>query len=286
MKFEISGNSVIENLKKYSLDRSEYFLDKDKLKSKTHIPIRHFVPYPNAFDEEGYLRSDIANIYIPENMNIVEFWKEATTQFPLLSICGTVVENKKFADYVNFMSAMALGLFDYVDEVFQKNPEAKILEIGPGYGALQKFLQMEYSDKNYYALDVVKLYDSDKIVLGDGLSFPEQLKNQDFDLIFSYNTFLHLSSKQRKQYFEDSYNSLKRNCHFILTCVMTPPEIPPKEEYLQTKDGTMYLHFLGQFVKIPTQEELIQEFYQFKYNISKPHGIHNEFVVVCLTKPE
>lgn len=277
--------TMIADLRRECLSDNEYFFDKDQINTKMHIPVLSFV-HADSLDKDGYLNEGFANIFNPDNMGINQFWSEATKHFPLLSICGNIVKTKQQADYMNFIGAMYNGLVDYVDKTFQDFPQAKILEIGPGYGALQKYLKMEYSDINYHGLDVVKLYDSnDKVIIGNGERIPDELQTKDYDIVFSYNTFVHLSEKQRKSYIKTIYDILKPGGIFILSYPIAPDPLPPHKEYLQTKDGRAYYYFLGQFIPIPTKEEAIQDFHSFKYEIISQHGPHNEFSTILLSKP-
>lgn len=75
----------------------------------------------------------------------------------------------------------------------------KILEIGPGYGLFPEFLEEASVKSKYYCLDVVKRFEHDNFVLGNGMEFPDCI-NEKFDLVFLLDAYSHIPYESMENY--------------------------------------------------------------------------------------
>jgi hypothetical protein len=86
----------------------------------------------------------------------------------------------------------------------------KILEIGPGYGIFPE-LSKEYGIKcQYWCLDVVKRFDHDNFIVGNGMEFPSCV-NEKFDLVFMLDVYGHIPSNAMENYLRATLGMLSED---------------------------------------------------------------------------
>lgn len=250
--------SHIEQLRDMTYPYDEYHIREDIDKRKIYI--KDWIP-SNIKDENGYINNDIIDAFNPDNININKYWAECMTHFPLLSINGNPEVTS--ADKANEHSLKLAGytkIINYVDSFFEKSKKNDLtaLEIGPGYGGFYLYLAHKYGKfpiyENYYALDVVKCVDlpiKDRLFIGNGREFPNEIMKNKYDLIYSSNVFQHLSLKQKEVYFKNAYDCLKRKGIFCFSDFILPaPDKKIEGNSYMDSEGNQYSQFFLQFIRI------------------------------------
>lgn len=260
----------LTNLEEYfSYFKKEYVSDTDEYSILPQKLIDHnFNDYGLGVRSDGSLctkyrpdqliidSSITASTFHPSTIRPNDWWSAVTKYFPLHSICGaktTSIDEVKASSDRDLMNNGYYYLIHQVWLMKEYNCKPKILEIGPGYGQVLDYIKRFYYDlyKNYYALDVVKLFDYNKLYVGDGYTFPKELEDG-FNLIISWNCFQHLSMEQRQSYIKEAYRVASKNCLLYISCF-----VDTKPKY--NDDGVLirrYCYFFGQQIELPTVEEL------------------------------
>ncbi len=101
----------------------------------------------------------------------------------------------------------------------EENPRdrLKVFEIGTGYGSLMNFIET-HTNHEYTGVDVVARVPGVTQATAEGL-IPEELIQREsglYSYVVSSNVFQHLSSKQRKRYYDDARTLLMRGGLFDL----------------------------------------------------------------------
>lgn len=206
-------------------------------------------------------RNEFINKLSPDNIDSREFWKMATDNFPLFSISGGMQKIKSVfeANTTNFISAVNLGCIDEIHKIYQNNPTAKMLEIGPGHGCIKNFVKELYGDENYWAIDVCPLFDHPRIYQTDGKNIPDTIPNP-LDMVYSVNVFQHLSKNQRTSYYKQVYEILKVGGVFIFGMFVRTEENKDWACWgTKDEDGKFYCNFFRQFTEIDSIEVLKKE---------------------------
>ena len=90
----------------------------------------------------------------------------------------------------------------------------KILEIGPGYGYLPKFLKENNIEHKYYCADIVKRFNHENFIDINGYTLSNM--SDKFDIIIMYDVSQHLDSYIYKKYAMEIKNLLNDDGCFIL----------------------------------------------------------------------
>lgn len=224
----------------------------------------------NFIDQENqrYTKEAIA-AFNPDNIDNAYFWKVATDNFPLFSVCGNGTDQHgniliNSVDDVNgrmFQMHHQLGAIDEVDQLFNENPEAKILDIGPGHGMLAGYIGQKFGvDSNYLGIDINPLINHPRILKCDGSTFPNEVPH-DLDMVYSINVFQHLSKAQRSSYYNEVWDHLDVGGVFVFGMFVRTPENAGWEPHWSTKDtdGNIYCHFFKQYTRIDDIGPLVKE---------------------------
>jgi cyclopropane fatty-acyl-phospholipid synthase-like methyltransferase len=178
--------------------------------------------------------------------------------------------------------------------ILEKNESAKILEIGPGYGAIAGFVAENYNLENYYAIDVNPLFKYKKLFKTDGKTIPKQVPN-DLDVVYSVNVFQHLTPEQRLSYFEQIKDKLVVGGKFIFSMFVVAPDTEeimiqdPNSGHIhpifgfQDKQGNYYTNFFSQLTRCNTMRELIDIFTNLNMKLELISKTANSYCI-CATK--
>ncbi len=152
----------------------------------------------------------------PDNIDNKFFWEYAVKKFPYFTIsqypgCKSEEEVNK----ANLNAAIFSGFFQKIHQKINQG-YSKVLEIGPGYGTFFYEITKKYDACNYLAIDINPLFYYDGLYKCDGKSIPNELGSE-FDLIFAFNSFRHMSKLQRSSYYKDVYDKLKKGGTFLFT---------------------------------------------------------------------
>ena len=218
----------------------------------------------------------------PDKIDIRFFWKYINDKFPLYSI-GQYPKCKTEEDVniSNINASKWMGLYQKVDSSLKENLKSKILEIGPGYGNLFKDLTEKYNQINYYAIDINKLFYYDGLYECDGKSIPKEVGGE-FDLIFSFETFKHMSKKQRSSYYLDIYKKLKKTGKFIFNNFLISEHNQYRNDFwsFQDEEGNVYSSFFSQFILIDDYHSLANELNEIGFSV-KVNLSQNLAVIEC-----
>lgn len=219
---------------------------------------------PSSFDLINYNKKIIKQLDIealsPDLIDNSFFWEYITDKFPLFSISKfPKCKNEDEVNKANFNSAIWLGFYQKIENVLNKNKHAKILEIGPGYGSLFYPINKKFNVCDYWAIDINPLFYFEGLVKTEGTNIPNNVGGN-FDLIFAFNVFNHLSKKQRSQYYKNIYNSLKKGGKFLFTNFLTVKKEEEKMywQFIDEKNN-YYTSFFSQLTEVDEYIELANE---------------------------
>lgn len=203
---EAERKQLIDHL---DLLQSKGIFDNDCRLDEIPQPCTYFGSEESAHDENA-----IDNPFFSEERDWKEFWEICKEYYPLHSIAGSntlyskekIIENEK-----NEMKLILheLGLTDLLE---YKN----VLEIGFGFCGAGKYLTEE-CNANYDGIDYTFSDENDRYYSYCGKEvfheinisgIPEELKNKNYDLIFSTNVFQHITEEQRHNYINEAYQLL------------------------------------------------------------------------------
>jgi hypothetical protein len=212
------------------------------------------IPHPKA---EGATLTTHSNSalerYSPNNIDCVQFWQNATRDFPINAIAGSQCMSVKDIDD-NHKQLIHHEYFKNFVGTLKK--EEKVLEIGVGYGSLYKALLAEdrIKKEDWNFLDVVKLIDFEhpNFYLGNGWDIPR--KNgipEKFDVVVSHNCFQHLSHDQRVSYLIDIFDRLKSGGRLHFNAFVFDDQDHSNIEFFTgvSEDGYPLSFFFGQYTK-------------------------------------
>lgn len=211
----------------------------------------------------------------PDNINNSYFWKRASELSLSSTFIGNVLDTRDISS-LNKLSFEKHNIhsINYIDDKITK--DSTILEIGPGLGCIKEYIEEKYNIENYYAIDINKNFDYERLYKCDGKSIPLDMK---FDIIYSHNIFQHLSKKQRLGYFRDIKRVLKNDGEFTFS-LFVRTETNKHLFVFKRTNGTYLSLFYNQFIEIPTKDEI---FYEVRSNGLKI-TLENEVNNVCVFK--
>lgn len=234
----------------------------------------------------------ILNTFSPNKIDNRYFWKKATDMFSLGAISGEdnkdkIELNEKIIENLH----KPCGAIKELDDVFEKNQNAKILEIGPGHGSLTQYLALNHNLKNYYAIDIHPLFKFRRLYKTDGKSIPKIIPNE-LDIIYSINVFQHLTPEQRMNYYKQIKNKLKVGGKFIFSMFVLSEKnkniiIKDKEGNYETlfgvrdKSGNCYTQYFGQFTRINKLEEIEKIFKELNMDFKIIHCYLNNYTMIA-----
>ena len=240
---------------------------------------------PTSFDLINYNKKIISNLEIeqlsPDLIDNKFFWKYITDKFPLFSISKFPnCKNEDEVNKANFNASIWLGFYQKIEKVLNKNKNARILEIGPGYGSLFYPINKKFNFCDYWAIDINPLFYFEGLIETNGTNIPNNVGGN-FDLIFSFNVFNHLSKKQRSEYYNNIYNSLKKNGKFIFTNFLSV-NIEEENGYWQFVDenNNFYTSFFSQLTEVDNYNNLADELNEIGFSINVKMS-QNTAVIEC-----
>lgn len=238
-----------------------------------------------SFDLINYNKKTISDLDIeqfsPDLIDNKFFWKYITEKFPFFSISKfPKCKNEDEVNIANFNSAIWLGFYQKIEKVLNKNKNSKILEIGPGYGSLFYPISKKFNFCDYFAIDINPLFYFDGLIETDGTNIPNNV-GDNFDIIFAFNVFNHLSKNQRTEYYNNIYNSLKKGGKFIFTNFLAV-NTNDEKGYWQFADEkkNFYTSFFSQLIEVDTYDNLADELNEVGFSINVKMS-QNTAVIEC-----
>lgn len=306
---EITNKKVIEkkfnvykSLKKdeFSLkngERADSFVASEKEKKKIieKIVTNRVCLEDGSFETKDFTYSifedDLIEKMNPDNIDSSYFWKKAIKTFPLHSIvssagCKTVAEvNETSIEYIH----RPCGALDILDKIYSENPNAKVLEIGPGYGSITNYIALNHNLKKYYAIDVNPLFKFKRLYKTDGKTIVDKVPNE-LDAVYSVNVFQHLSPEQRMSYYKQIKEKLVPGGKFVFSMFVVDSETE-KIVFdngaflfgLRDKRGNCYTNFFSQLTKCNRIEEIEEIFRELDMEFEIININFNHYTM-CVTK--
>lgn len=275
--------------------RADAFMTTEK-EYKKYI-VKRTIKGSNGIEAElTIIDKKFAEKYSPDNVDSCHFWKQAVTVFPFASVSyspGT--RSKKSLNKKSFYGNHERhGSIEPINEVFGKNPKAKMLEIGPGYGCVKEYIEKKYSLDNYYAIDVNPLFDYKKLYKTDGSTIPKEVPDN-LDIVYSVNVFQHLSEKQKLSYYTQIRSLLKPGGKFIFSMFVVAPDTinsvfkDEKGEYkrlfgMSDIEGNFYVNFFSQFTVCPRIDDIIKTMSDLEFDLEIIDKEWNSFTFVATKK--
>lgn len=205
----------------------------------------------------------------PDNIDVKFFWKYLNKKFPLFSIsqypnCKTDEDANK----ANINASKWMGFHKRLEDLFKKKPNSKALEIGPGYGNYFQEITSNHNLVDYYAIDINKMFYYDGLLECDGSSIPKELGG-DFDVVFSINSFNHMSKNQRTSYYKDIHKKLKKGGCFLFTNYLISEHNQHRNDFwaYQDEKGNVYSSFFSQLIPIDDYNTLADELNDIGFSI-------------------
>ena len=281
--------------------QKNFYLYKNKTKSDYEIllngskaPTSSFIITPDydknlkIVGENIIISDEVVNNLSPDKIDSREFWTEATKLFPYFSVCGGKPEKEdinmvnentlKMAHKLNVITPVLIALRD--------NPNAKLLEIGSGYGGFYRYITRFMCDKNYYGIDVNPLFVHPRLFQTTGSTIPNKIPN-DLSIVYSMNVFQHLSKKQRTAYYKRIYKKLSNSGIFVFGMFLQTDENKnwPVWNY-KDKNGRPYVQFFRQFTPVDTKTELYNELFEIGFKIVDitPSDVKTHYRTFCVQK--
>ena len=286
-----ASKRLFENFNLYINNKmeNEYLLQFDN----RIIPTESFITtiHENYRVEEGNIifPTDYVNELSPDNIDSGVFWKLATDNFPLFSISGGVqtITTTEEANQVNLMGAYKMNVFNPIRELFFSVSNPYWLEIGPGFGGMEKLISENFENKNYYAIDVNPLFEHRNMYKCDGKNIPSEIP-LGLDMVYSMNVFQHLSKAQRTSYYKQIHIILKEGGKFIFGMfVLTEKNKDLNVWGYRDENGRLYTSFFKQLTPIDREEELLAELRDIGFEVkqlSPESNLHSYIAYEC-TKP-
>lgn len=258
------------------IDRTTFFVyDEDK---------QEYIDKHDKENKTTFVSEKAIKILSPDHINAKIFWEKIVDNFPYISIIG----DKKVYKNIDLLHKASFSIIKNFHEDLCKyiNSNSSVLEIGPGYGSTLKYILDHINSQydhinNYYMLDLIKLFNHLNLHIGDGYNLNKELYN--FDFIFSFNCFQHLSKTQRSNYYKDIYNGLKDGGCFLFNMFLETEENKYKEYWgFKDKNGRNYTMFFNQLTEVDHEEELKEELKLIGFKkIEIFNTVQNVFGIKC-----
>lgn len=250
---------------------SDYYINVNGLKLPTQTTLTRVDENATVTKSDNLTvyRNEFIQKLSPDNIDSREFWKMATNNFPLFSICGGIqdISTKHELNAISVLSAKSMGCLGILKSMFEADKNTKMLEIGPGHGGIKNFIAESYGDDNYWAIDVNPLFNHPRIFQTDGKNIPDTIPNP-LDIVYSVNVFQHLSKKQRTSYYRQIFEVLKVGGVFVFGMyTMTPLNSSWPCWGTKGEDGKFYCHFFRQFTEIDMLEDLETELDEIGFSV-------------------
>lgn len=249
------------------------------------------------FHDCGRWTDEAVDTLNPDVIDSEYFWKVATDHFPLFSICGggcdaegnVVIHDTDDVNVATFKMHVSGGAVQVLEQVFKENPEAKMLEIGPGYGNIAGYVAGQFSEADYHAIDVNPLFNHPKLIKCDGRSIPLGIP-RGLDVVYSYNVFQHLGREQRSGYYQAAYDHLDAGGVFVFGMFIRTPENASNKRLWGCKDvhGQLYTIFFKQLTPVDDLADLVAELEEIGFrvqNLTPNQDENHHYLTLKCTKP-
>jgi SAM-dependent methyltransferase len=243
---------------------------KEKIESFGIVDRQSYINFRNDYHEKGIAAyKDKIELLHPDNIDSGDFWEYIDNNFDN-SVCGygqTDIDQRLSVEQQNIINFQFAINTNSIGEIFTRayifGPTLPVLEIGPGYGSIARFLERVC---DYKGIDVYPKYPG--VIKTDGKSIP--FDDESFYYVFASNVFQHLSFNQIEGYINEANRVLKPGGRFIFTIILN-------------NDSPNIMHY-GQFTETPTMDWLASISKDKFYLISSHYQLYNQVSTLTLGK--
>jgi phospholipid N-methyltransferase len=228
------------------------------------------------------LKKENIELLNPDVIDNKFFWECLVKKFPLFSISQYPrCKNEDDVNKANLNASIFSGFFQKIHSKINAT-NTKVLEIGPGYGSFFYEITKKYQNCNYLAIDINPLFYYEGLYVCDGKSIPDEL-GENFDLIFAFNSFRHMSKKQRTSYYKEAYKKLKKGGTFLFTNYLISEQNKFRNDFwsFQDSDGIVYNSFFSQLIPVDIYDDLADELNKIGFSI-KVKLSQNYAIIECI----
>lgn len=191
----------------------------------------------------------------PDDIDNKAFWEVAEEIFSTDAVSNcqfTTPRSKREAARRNLALYKVDGFIGWLECMEDANK--KILEIGPGYGTLRQWIDVN-TKYEYYGVDVYPKIDEIDESETNGL-MGQVTKSRKYDVVISENVFQHLSVNQRRAYYRDVSEILTPNGYFMVSQMI---DYWPQDSKFRDLDGKMWMCHYGQFTEIQKKKDVLSD---------------------------
>ena len=278
----MDNRNIIETFEAYKAAKvNDYVLSLGGNEMSTHTTIIFEGEGDEHYHDEEkkiayYSESYIQKLH-PDFIDNKFFWKTATSNFPFFSIIGGFepITDKQTIHNKSLTMAMQLGALKEMSDLVDNKQDAKVLEIGPGYGSLLLLLEKYGHADKYSCIDINPLFKFERMYECNGRMIPKKA-GKDFDMVYSFNVFQHLSKKQRTSYYKDIYKKLNSGGSFVFG-MFVRTEQNKDWSCWGTADyhGRFYTNFFRQLTEVDELKELLEELNSIGFEVKRLNPYEN-----------
>ncbi len=206
---ELSGPSILPIMRYLGLSVSDYKKSTTKIKHG-YVGDMETIHTLRRLKNTDSINMELHQKISPSGVNTKEYWRFLHEEFPFCDVASYY----RVTDLASYFSVKGRHYDLILESLTFKFFEGKrILEIGPGYGYLNKILTENNIKHQYYCADIVKRFDHDNFIDINGYDLLNI--NDKFDIVFMTDVSGHLGSDIFNTYSENIRNLLNIGGVFI-----------------------------------------------------------------------
>jgi hypothetical protein len=218
--------------------------------------------YADSFFKEPYrvVTQEEIELLSPDNIDNMAFWGVAEQIFKTDPVSNCQYK-KEFSIPTANRNNLNIYLLDGILSLLQfynkMAPRMNVFEIGPGYGALKNWIEVN-TDFDYSGVDCYPKINGIFETEPNGVMKTETVEafKGKVGICVASNVFQHLSVRQRNQYYKDVHDMLVINGVFIVSQFY---DLGPSNPYGRSADGKQWLRHYGQFTEIQTLSDILSD---------------------------
>lgn len=215
-------------------------------------------------DWKRYPTAEDVDLLSPDLIDNGAFWRVAEELFSTDPVSNCTVGQEKpavrseaEANRINMGLYHAYGVTGLFESLLiHHGPDCapKVLEIGPGYGALRDWLKARCPKARYHAADCYPRIPEAMQTTLDGLLalIP---KVESYHIVVASNVFQHLSLKQRRTYYADIASGLSDRGLFVVSSFYDNGVARPDRD----PEGRVWCRHYGQYTQIQTRVQISED---------------------------
>lgn len=229
--------------------------------------------------EFGITDPEELELLAPENVDLGLFWRMCDDNYKY-SICGADAPTVNHQNFLNWHFGTLMNMTYAVKFGLMTKPAFKVMEIGPGYGALLP--ELNFHDRiRYVGVDVYPRIEN--VIKSDGFTIPEEAITDDIYCVIASNVMQHFSIEQRRGYYRQIGKILRTNKFgggfFSFTNCQVRSTIPK----IRFEDKHYICH-MGQYTEIQANDVIIDELKAERFHVAmQNYRADGELGFICET---